>query len=227
MASQRIAEHGFKVIPGDLVIPPGIKDMTKDDAILICAGDLTTASKYTVFDVVLPLPGNAITYPQHSVGQAYSDILNSYSLGKCQFRLNALQINVPGDYRRLVEFPVNLEWKIFQEGRHEDSMFREPAVSEKVGQKVCKSDFQITELVNSVGQQNNPQQCEAAAIKDVSIDDGISDLEVKQAGKMEKGRNICDCGNDFRCGECNLELNFSLPSSTYATSLLREIMRET
>lgn len=188
---------------------------------------MNEASKYTVFDVVLPLPGNAITYPQHSVGQAYLDFLNSYSLGECQFRLNALQINVPGDYRRLVEFPVNLEWKIFQEGRREDGSFREPAVSEKVGQRVCNSDFQITELANNVGQQNNPQQCDAAAINDVSIDDGISDLEVKKSGKVEKWRNICDCGNDFRSEEYNLELNFSLPSSTYATSLLREIMRET
>lgn len=188
---------------------------------------MTEASKYTICDVVLPLPGNAITYPQHGVGQSYSEFLNSYGLGKCQFRLNALQINVPGDYRRLVEFPVNLEWKIFQEGGHEDSSFKElNTVSGKVGQEVCNSDFQIAELSNSVRQQNDPHQCKATAIKYVTID-GTSDMEVKQTGKMEKGRNICDCGNDFRSVEFNLELNFSLPSSTYATSLLREITRET
>ncbi|KAK2566725.1 Pseudouridylate synthase PUS7L [Acropora cervicornis] len=50
--------------------------------------------KYSLVDVVLPLPGYGVQYPANDVGEM----------------LRGLGINVPGAYRKLVAFPAELNW---------------------------------------------------------------------------------------------------------------------
>lgn len=92
IVSQRIKKYGLKPIVGDLVYKDNV---TKEVPVEIINGDeneeesdtnngkcleVETISeenltKYTVFDVVYPLPGCNIRYPENEFGQWYTDLL--------------------------------------------------------------------------------------------------------------------------------------------------------
>lgn len=93
IVSQRIKKHGLKPIVGDLVYKD---NASKETSVEIINGDeneeeesdinngkcleVETISeenltKYTVFDVVYPLPGCNVRYPENEIGQWYTDLL--------------------------------------------------------------------------------------------------------------------------------------------------------
>lgn len=92
IVSQRIKKHGLKPIVGDLVYKD---NASKETPVEIINGDeneeesdinngkcleVETISeenltKYTVFDVVYPLPGCNVRYPENEIGQWYTDLL--------------------------------------------------------------------------------------------------------------------------------------------------------
>lgn len=92
IVSQRIKEYGLKPIIGDLVfkdnamkdVPVEIIDDEEEDketdANNVKFPEVETISeenlsKYTIFDVVYPLPGCDIRYPDNEIGKWYIDIL--------------------------------------------------------------------------------------------------------------------------------------------------------
>lgn len=92
IVSQRIKEYGLKPIVGDLVfkdnamkdVPVEIIDEEEEDkeidANITLFPEVETISeenlsKYTIFDVVYPLPGCDIRYPDNEIGKWYIDIL--------------------------------------------------------------------------------------------------------------------------------------------------------
>lgn len=93
IVSQRIKKYGLKPIVGDLVYKD---NASKEVPVEIIDGDeneeeesdisngkcleVETISeenliKYTVFDVVYPLPGCNVRYPENEIGQWYTDLL--------------------------------------------------------------------------------------------------------------------------------------------------------
>lgn len=90
MASRRIKQFGPQVIVGDIVLlNEEINDDTEDgtetditdcrkQAVKIVNAD--EVSKYTIFDVVLPLPGYDIQYPANEVTDWYKFELEQYGL---------------------------------------------------------------------------------------------------------------------------------------------------
>lgn len=94
IVSQHIKEYGLKPIIGDLVFkdnamkdaPLEIIDGEEDeddketDAKSVKFPEVETISeetlsKYTIFDVVYPLPGCDICYPENQIGKWYIDLL--------------------------------------------------------------------------------------------------------------------------------------------------------
>ncbi|XP_030828693.1 pseudouridylate synthase 7 homolog-like protein [Strongylocentrotus purpuratus] len=105
MASWRMCRYGCQVVEGDLVC---IEDLgTKVHAV---TEDDITQGKYSLTEVMLPLPGNNIQYPSHTAGAEYQRRLDEAGLGECNFRIPALKLNVPGGYRKVIAQPRNLEW---------------------------------------------------------------------------------------------------------------------
>lgn len=72
--------------------------------------DDITQGKYSLAEVMLPLPGNNIQYPSHTAGAEYQRRLDEAGLRECNFRIPALKLNVPGGYRKVIAQPRNLEW---------------------------------------------------------------------------------------------------------------------
>ncbi|XP_039965819.1 pseudouridylate synthase 7 homolog [Bactrocera tryoni] len=215
IASRRIKEHGFKLIPGDLVyrnkeemdedimekcdldnptdnVAEDIEnnednleakedaetpasDAKNEDSIFkrkvkaLTEEDIVSGS-YTLFDVVLPLPGHDITYPSNEVGAWYEEILAEYGLSSEKLRHKVKTFAMAGAYRKLLICPRELTWK-----------FRKYSTPEET---LIASDWD------------------------------------RIAGKADKIENTEGTG-DLKA----LLLDFCLPPSVYATMFLRELLK--
>ncbi|XP_035258195.1 pseudouridylate synthase 7 homolog-like protein [Anguilla anguilla] len=63
---------------------------------------------FSLSQVVLPMPGNAVKYPENALGPWYRERLERDGLRDCRFRVTPLKLNVPGCYRPLLAYPRNL-----------------------------------------------------------------------------------------------------------------------
>ena len=89
------------ILCGDLVLVDG-------NPVLVCEGD---ESKYGFSDIVLPLPGSAITMYPSSVPRQYYEELCMQKFG-CS--LDEVEAQLPGTYRKILEIPTDLSWKVIE-----------------------------------------------------------------------------------------------------------------
>jgi tRNA pseudouridine13 synthase len=81
IVSKRIAKFGLKLIIGDLVYDP-----QHNQVIFICHGNIR---KYTIYEVVLPLPGPDIIYPANEIAIWYNDLFKWDWLPEKTFNRNS------------------------------------------------------------------------------------------------------------------------------------------
>jgi tRNA pseudouridine13 synthase len=102
IVSKRIAEFGVKPILGDLVHARSVdelQEMGNDDSNssnqsecsnpTIVSIDKNNILNYTIADVVLPLPGYDVTYPDNEVADWYKDLLLADGLSEVDFERSA------------------------------------------------------------------------------------------------------------------------------------------
>lgn len=68
------------------------------------------ASKYTLRDVVLPLPGHSVIFPTNTVGEFYHMLMKVDGIDTTTFMHKNRDFRLPGSYRRLIEIPQNMKW---------------------------------------------------------------------------------------------------------------------
>lgn len=133
--SFRIRKYGLKPIIGDLVIVKSEKeislvdiDFSSEDVALIDSVELKAEERtsqqevkhlseedirsYTIDDIVLPLPGHNIVYPNNVVGNFMLDLLKEDGLSSEKLLNQVKQYSVRGTYRRIIAKVNNLSWKI-------------------------------------------------------------------------------------------------------------------
>ncbi|XP_048588953.1 pseudouridylate synthase PUS7L isoform X2 [Nematostella vectensis] len=79
-------------------------------AVRVVSEDDARSGKYSMADVVLPLPGYSVIYPENKIADSYKGTLNSDRLRAEDFRLRKLGLSLPGAYRKLVAFPTGIAW---------------------------------------------------------------------------------------------------------------------
>ncbi|KAJ2908979.1 multisubstrate pseudouridine synthase 7 [Coemansia aciculifera] len=186
--SQRLARYSITgPVIGDLVIKaPGFSAKLPSDSLDLPAADedsadvssritptLVTAENirdFTIYDVVLPMPGWAVTYPKHDIKNTYVDVmkqdgLSPFGLGKHPLK----EYKLAGAYRHMIIKPRDFEYEWM---RYNDD-----------SKPLARSDS-----------------------------DAIEERPVPQS--VVDGKYVA------------LKLKFDLPSSAYATMLLRELMRQ-
>lgn len=125
-AAYRMRTFGTRVVSGDLIFcENSAKSSLLTDKVHIVAPEEEMANKYTISQVILPMAGYSIRYPNNKVGEWYRERLASDGIQTCTFRLPALQLNVPGCYRYLLKYPHNLSYRFLagdqKETRNGDS----------------------------------------------------------------------------------------------------------
>ncbi|KAJ8576920.1 hypothetical protein ON010_g2285 [Phytophthora cinnamomi] len=78
-------------------------------------------SQYSICDVVLPLPGYSITYPENALKQRYEEILKADGVDfQALERATNSEYHLPGSYRHVLRKPVDV--------KHELKRFNDPTV---------------------------------------------------------------------------------------------------
>ncbi|WVW81470.1 hypothetical protein I302_103464 [Kwoniella bestiolae CBS 10118] len=136
IVSERIKMSSTEPLVGDLVFVDkdalGEGDVPKPDSVPAHAKDrrgkpirkwATTSSpevkqlteedlpNYSIFDVVMPLPGWDVDYPGGIIGEKYAEALKKDGLDIHKMRRDQRDFSLPGSYRRMIIRPVSLEWR--------------------------------------------------------------------------------------------------------------------
>ncbi|XP_041833049.1 pseudouridylate synthase 7 homolog-like protein [Melanotaenia boesemani] len=112
-AAHRLATMGHCVRKGDLVwMQTGQSNMqdtagTSSPQIHVVTDEEEQARVYTLQQVLLPMPGNTVKYPENTMGTWYKERLARDGLSDCRFRVSSLKLNLPGCYRPLLAVPHN------------------------------------------------------------------------------------------------------------------------
>ncbi|XP_001663070.2 pseudouridylate synthase 7 homolog [Aedes aegypti] len=138
VASRRLKEFGYQLIPGDLVYvdktaedempiedapveqtenaPEESEEPSETSVFKNLVKPLTEADiasgQYSIFDVVLPLPGHDITYPANDCGKWYEDLLAEDGLSSEKLKGKTKKESLGGAYRKMIIKPENLKWEL-------------------------------------------------------------------------------------------------------------------
>jgi tRNA pseudouridine13 synthase len=150
-----------------------------EKVIKVVTADDIASKKYSMTDVVLPLVGTKVQYPENESGELFDTLLIEYGITKQLFhKVQDRDFSLKGDYRKLVCKPTDVDFEIQE--------YTNPL------QPLIKTDFM--ELEEESSNQNPDKQVDA---------------NEKEGGAVLLG----------------MVVGFTLPSSSYATIALRELMK--
>ena len=184
VASFRIDKLGRDIAIGDLVLIDDDKTEGEEGkvgkeaqkAIKVVTADDIASKKYSMTDVVIPLVGSKIQYPENESGDLFDTLLAEYGITKQLFNnVQDRDFSLKGDYRKLVCKPTDVDFEIQE--------YTDPL------QPLVKTDFM--ELGGEESNRNHTEE------------------EEKEKGTVLLG----------------MVVGFTLPSSSYATIALRELMK--
>lgn len=187
VVSRRIREFGCKLIPGDLVfvdknvealgtetiLDEDVNDVQAETAEQDNESQTTesifktmvkplsesdiSSGQYTIFDIVLPLPGHDITYPTNECGRWIEETLEEYGLSTEKLKHKSKKDSLTGAYRKMFVKPEKLDWKIVGYDKSDDNLIhsdyqllggsKQPEVKEGATHKALVLDFQLPKSV--------------------------------------------------------------------------------
>ncbi|KAH7887645.1 tRNA pseudouridine synthase D [Phlebopus sp. FC_14] len=84
-------------------VPPKVKTLTDEDV-----------HKYSIFDVIMPLPGRDVAYPGGSLGDRYREFLKLDGLDPDNFVRKQKEYTLNGSYRKILQLPKDLSWSVLR-----------------------------------------------------------------------------------------------------------------
>ncbi|KAF8745972.1 hypothetical protein AX14_004266 [Amanita brunnescens Koide BX004] len=83
--------------------PPRIKTLTEEDM-----------GKYSIFDVIMPLPGTDVAYPGGTLGEKYREFLRVDGLDPENFTRKQREYTLRGSYRAMLHLPKEMTWSVLR-----------------------------------------------------------------------------------------------------------------
>ncbi|CAG8547070.1 4227_t:CDS:10 [Cetraspora pellucida] len=124
MVSERLRIFGCeKPIVGDLVIldDDELGDNIADSDVTINSEDKKEIKvkilkeedipNYTIYDVVLPLPGYLVVYPNNNIFEKYKELMWKDHLDPREMKRNIKDFSLSGTYRKIIGKPIDVSWK--------------------------------------------------------------------------------------------------------------------
>ena len=91
-------------------LPPAARALSAEEA---------ASGKYTLSDVLLPLPGHAVVYPQHEAAGEYDRVLSELGVAPAeQLWYEPGLFDLPGCYRPLIAHPQDLSGRVMPYADH-------------------------------------------------------------------------------------------------------------
>ncbi|KAF9646008.1 tRNA pseudouridine synthase D [Thelephora ganbajun] len=84
-------------------VPPKVKTLTEEDL-----------AKYTIFDVIMPLPGIDVAFPGGILGDRYRQFLTADGLDPNNFHRKQKDYCLGGSYRHILHLPRELSWSVLR-----------------------------------------------------------------------------------------------------------------
>ncbi|GBM52146.1 Pseudouridylate synthase 7 [Araneus ventricosus] len=165
IASKRIKEYGWKVLKGDLVPreagvlvdnceedkEEGNRKAMLESIVKVIAEDEVV--KYHISDVLLPLPGHSVVFPDNETKDWYSEFLKEDGMEWSDFDSKVKANSLSGAYRKLIVVPEDVKWEIIPYSDVTKSLvlsdldrlqgLPEPTVEEAGSLKALKLEFQL------------------------------------------------------------------------------------
>ncbi|KAG8391024.1 hypothetical protein BUALT_Bualt01G0145000 [Buddleja alternifolia] len=181
---------------------------------VISEEDIVTG-KYSIDDIVLPLPGSRITYPLNDVGKVYHELAEKDSIGLIDCAHNSKEFsltNMTGAYRRVFQKPKDFEWELL---KYTD-----------VNIPLAETDWDIIAKSHEKEQINLQTGCRHRADKlkneiklsgdsEEKKSEGEEDIQIEENAGVPKTQESLTA----------LKLRFTLPASCYATMAIRELLK--
>ena len=104
MASLRIKRNGLELTIGDLVMNPA------NEVLVVNSENI---NQFSVYNVVLPMPGYSVKYPENETRNDYVEFMGQYGFDPFNMKTKIHETNLPGAYRKLVCIPDDLSWLIY------------------------------------------------------------------------------------------------------------------
>ncbi|OSX60298.1 hypothetical protein POSPLADRAFT_1075036 [Postia placenta MAD-698-R-SB12] len=83
--------------------PFKVKTLTEEDV-----------DKYSIFDVIMPLPGRDVAYPGGALGERYREFLRTDGLDPDNFVRKQKEYSLGGSYRKILHLPKELSWSVLR-----------------------------------------------------------------------------------------------------------------
>ncbi|KAF7977463.1 hypothetical protein HWV62_3649 [Athelia sp. TMB] len=83
--------------------PTKVKTLNEDDL-----------PKYSIFDVIIPLPGTDVAYPGGSLGERYREYLKLDGLDPDNFVRKQKEYTLGGAYRKILQLPKDVSWSVLR-----------------------------------------------------------------------------------------------------------------
>ncbi|XP_050917141.1 multisubstrate pseudouridine synthase 7 isoform X1 [Lathyrus oleraceus] len=199
-----------------------IHDKSSSNVKVVNAEDLNSKC-YTIDDVILPMPGSRSIYPTNDIVKVYNDLTNKDGVSLTESVHNAKEFSitsVTGSYRRVFQKPINFEWELLT---YTDS--NKPLVETDLD-KIGKSK---PINVNPVSAPNEQKEKASDCISQFeSSDDGPKvETDHDEIGEKEVTLPHDESVRDSSSQDSHnaLKLTFTLPSSSYATMAIRELLK--
>ncbi|XP_058738635.1 multisubstrate pseudouridine synthase 7 isoform X1 [Vicia villosa] len=199
-----------------------IHDNRNSTVKVVNAEDLNSKC-YTFDDVVLPMPGSRSIYPTNDIVKVYNDLTNKDGVSLTESVHNAKEFSitsVTGSYRRVFQKPINFEWELLT---YTDS--NKPLVETDLD-KIGKSK---PINVDPVSAPNEPKEEAVGCNNQLESSNDGPKVEIDSdeiAGKeviLPHDESVHDSSSQD--SHTALKLTFTLPSSSYATMAIRELLK--
>ena len=83
--------------------PPSVKTLTESDM-----------DQYSIFDVIMPLPGQDVCYPGGTLGERYREFLVADGLDPDNFVRKQKEYTLNGSYRKILQLPKDISWSVLR-----------------------------------------------------------------------------------------------------------------
>ncbi|KAJ5067250.1 pseudouridylate synthase 7 [Anaeramoeba ignava] len=135
MTTTRIQQNQDEILEGDLVLIDSNPYIVKKEDI--------ESKKFSIEDVVLPIPGEYSIFPQNQeVLKTIEEKLSKENITMDQFKEASKELLLTGDYRNIIQIPQNVQFEIVYYSEPDELLLKENIESLDIdlSQKVLKSN---------------------------------------------------------------------------------------